>query len=72
MLSFQVFDGKLPKNSPDHRKGLLLLTNWFLSNMKNLFLRNLFETLCTIIEVLYLPRVKKKLTANITTGACSV
>ena len=49
------FNGKEAKNSADHRKSLLLMTNWFLSNMKNHFLTYILITLCKIQEILYLP-----------------
>ena len=48
-----TFNGKEAKNSADHRS-LLLLTNWFVSHMKNHFSTNLLETLCKIQEILYL------------------
>ena len=53
------FNGKEAKNSADHRKSLLLITNWFLSNMKNHFLTNILITLCEIQEILYLPDKKR-------------
>ena len=49
------FNGKEAKNSADHRKSLLLMTNWFLSNMKNHFSTYILITLCKIQEILYLP-----------------
>ena len=52
-----TFNGKEAKNSADHRS-LLLLTNWFVSHMKNHFSRNLLETLCKI-QILYLPEEKR-------------
>ena len=53
-----TFNGKEAKNSADHRS-LLLLTNWFVSHMKNHFSTNLLETLCKIQEILYLPEEKR-------------
>ena len=53
-----TFNGKEAKNSADHRS-LLLLTNWFVSHMKNHFSRNLLETLCKIQEILYLLEEKR-------------
>ena len=49
------FNGKEAKNSANHRKSLLLMTNWFLSNMKNHFSTYILITLCEIQEILYLP-----------------
>ena len=54
-----TFNGKEAKNSAGHRRSLLLLTNWFVSHMKNHFSRNLLETLCKIQEILYLPEEKR-------------
>ena len=48
------FNGKEAKNSADHRKSLLLISNWFLSNMKNHFSISILITLCEIQEILYL------------------
>ena len=53
-----TFNVKKAKNSADHRRSLLLLTNRFLSHMKNHFSRILLETLCKIQEILYLPEEK--------------
>ena len=53
------FNGKEAKNSADHRKSLLLMTNWFLSNMKNHFSTNILITLCKIQEILYLTDQRK-------------
>ena len=40
------FKGKEAKNSADHRKSVLLIINWFLSNLKNHFSKNILTTLC--------------------------
>ena len=40
-------------------KILLLVTNWFLSNIKNHFTTNILLILCKIQEILYLPQTKK-------------
>ena len=48
------FNGKEAKNSADHRKSLLLITSWFLSNMKSHFSANILITLCEIQEILRL------------------
>ena len=53
------FNGKNAKNSAGHRKSLLLITNWFLSNMKNHFLTNILITLFEIQEILCLPDKKR-------------
>ena len=54
-----TFNGKEAKHSADHRKSLLLLKNWFLSQTKNQFSRNLLEALCKIQEILYLPEDRR-------------
>ena len=53
------FNGKKPKKSADHQKSLLLITNWFFSNMKNHFLANILVTLREIQEILYLKDQKR-------------
>ena len=40
-------------------KILLLVTNWFLSNIKNHFTTNILLALCEIWETLYLPETKR-------------
>ena len=39
------FNSKEATNSADHRKSLLLITNWFLSNLKSHFSTNILTTL---------------------------
>ena len=51
----QSFNGKEAKNSADHRKSLLIITNWFIENLKDHFTTNILISLCEIQEILYLP-----------------
>ena len=53
------FNGKDAKNAADYRKSMLLVTNWFLSNIKNHFTTNILLTLSEIQEILYLPETKR-------------
>ena len=55
--------GKEARNSADHRKSLLLVTNWFYENMNNHFICNLLSTLTKIQEILYLPEEARSLTS---------
>ena len=52
------FNGKEAKNAADYRKSLLLVTNWFLSNMKDHFTKNILLTLCEIQEICICQRQK--------------
>ena len=52
------FNGKEAKNAADYRKSLLLVTNWFLSNMKDHFTKNILLTLCGIQEICICQRQK--------------
>ena len=45
------FNGKEANNAADYGKSLLLVTNWFLSNIKNHFTTNILLTLCEIQEI---------------------
>ena len=50
----QSFNGKEAKNSADHRKSLLIITDWFIENLKDHFTTNILISLCEIQEILYL------------------
>ena len=52
------FNGKEAKNAADYRKSLFLVTNWFLSNMKDHFTKNILLTLCEIQEICICQRQK--------------
>ena len=43
------------KNSADHRKSLLIITNWFIGNLEDHFIANILISLCEIQQILYLP-----------------
>ena len=43
------------KTSADHRKSLLIITNWFIGNLEDHFITNILISLCEIQEILYLP-----------------
>ena len=49
------FNGKEAKNSADHRKILLIITNWFIESLKDHFTTNILISLCETQKVLYLP-----------------
>ena len=53
------FNNKEAKNSVDHRKSLLMITNWFIQNHKNNFITSILRTLCEIQEILYSPDNKR-------------
>ena len=53
------FNGKEAKNGANYRKSLRLVTNWFLSNIKNHFTTNILLTFCEIQEILYLLEIKR-------------
>ena len=44
-IIISTFNEKEIRNSADHKRSLLLLTNWFLSHIKNHFSKSLLETL---------------------------
>ena len=52
------FNGKEAKNAADYRKSLFLVTNWFLSNMKDHFTKNILLTLYEIQEICICQRQK--------------
>lgn len=53
------FNNKEAKNSADHRKSLLVVTNWFSKHLPNSFGYGLLQTLAEMQEILYMPDSKR-------------
>ena len=53
------FSEKEARNAADYGKSLLLMTNWYLSNIKDRFTTNILLTLCEIQEIMCLPETKR-------------
>ena len=55
------YQDKAAKNAADHRRSLLLITNWFQQNLSDHYTTKILESFTEIQEILYLPDKERSL-----------